>query len=280
MLSRRTRLITRLTGLAFFGLGAILLGVPAWAAERFPWGVSPFVAMTIGGWCLGTAAAAWIGGAGGRVWDSLPVLAYLWAFGAAEVAVLVAFRANLHRDVALAPLYVGALAGALLSGASGLIDLVRLRAAGAEAERDDAESDRDNAGGRIPTSIRVALLGLALFLAALTLGGLLAGAVGASTSGKIFPQPLTLFTVRAFAAFYAALCIAALLVVARPTRAAAARLGIVGLALIVPILGAAFLNFGEFDIANKPLGLLYLGAYLVVLVPSIPFVWRNRPLAA
>ena len=273
MLSRRTRLITRLTGLAFVGLGAILFVAPAWAAERFPWGVTPFVAMTIGGWCLGTAAAAWIGGGGRAFGDSLPVLVYLWAFGAAELAVLVVFRGTLHRDVLLAPVYVGALGGALLSAASGLIDLLRLRAAGEPIES-------EGAAVVTPTPIRVALLALTLFLAALTVGGSLAGAIGASTSGKVFPQPLTLFTVRAFAAFYASLCLATLAVVVRPTRAAAVRLGIVGVALIVPIVGAALANLKEFDLANRPFGLLYLGAYLVVLVPSIPFVWRNRALVS
>ena len=134
MLSRRTRLITRGTAVAFLVLGLALLVAPAWAAERFPWGVTPFVAMTIGGWCLGTATAAWIGSRAVPVTSVLPVLAYLWAFGAAELLVAVAFRSKLQRDVLLAPLYIGALAAALLSAVAGLIDLVRLRASAQVAD--------------------------------------------------------------------------------------------------------------------------------------------------
>ncbi len=46
-------------GGGFGALGVVLFVAPAWSAERFPWGVSDFVAMTIGGWCIGSAVLAW-----------------------------------------------------------------------------------------------------------------------------------------------------------------------------------------------------------------------------
>ena len=53
-------------------------------------------------------------------------------------------------------------------------------------------------------------------------------------------------------------------------------LAIAGIALIVPILAAAVLNLGAFDFAGRPLGIVYLAAYVVVLVPSIVYLVRHR----
>jgi hypothetical protein len=39
------------------------------------------------------------------------------------------------------------------------------------------------------------------------------------------------------------------------------------------------LNLGAFDFAGRPLGILYLAAYLVVLIPAGVFLWRHRALA-
>jgi hypothetical protein len=109
--------------------------------------------------------------------------------------------------------------------------------------------------------------------------GFLAGQGGLSTTGQIFPEPLTLFTVRAFAAFYLALAVGLVALLLRPRAASGFMLGIAGVALIVPILAAAFLNLGAFDFAARPLGILYLAAYLVVLFPAAAFLWRHRGLA-
>ncbi|HET7181754.1 MAG TPA: hypothetical protein VFI15_05925, partial [Candidatus Limnocylindrales bacterium] len=110
----------------------------------------------------------------------------------------------------------------------------------------------------------------------LAVGGFLAGDGGLSTTGKVFPEPLTLFTVRGFAAFYLALAIGIGALLVRPGVGTAVMLGIAGIALIVPILVAAILHLGAVDFAGRPLGILYLAAYAVVLVPSILFVVRHR----
>ena len=128
----------------------------------------------------------------------------------------------------------------------------------------------------LPMLDRRLLLALLVFVTALSVGGFLAGAGGLSTTGQIFPEPLTLFTVRAFAAFYLALSIGIGALLLRPGVASGFMLGIAGIGLIVPILGAALLNLGAFDFAGRPLGILYLAAYAVVLVPSALFVLRHR----
>jgi hypothetical protein len=56
-------------------------------------------------------------------------------------------------------------------------------------------------------------------------------------------------------------------------------LGIAGVGLIVPIVAAAVLNLGAFDFGARPLGILYLASYLIVLVPAGIFLWRHRALA-
>jgi hypothetical protein len=64
----------------------------------------------------------------------------------------------------------------------------------------------------------------------------------------------------------------------RPGRSSAVLFGLAGVALIVPILAAAVLNIGAFDFGGRPLGGLYLAAYVVVLVPTVAFIVRNRDL--
>ncbi|HEY4691389.1 MAG TPA: hypothetical protein VIK33_18925 [Anaerolineae bacterium] len=59
MLSPTSRLLTRLMAVLYAVLGVILFFVPEWSAANFAWKVSPFVAMTMGGWCLGNAYFAW-----------------------------------------------------------------------------------------------------------------------------------------------------------------------------------------------------------------------------
>ena len=81
-------------------IGVVFVAAPSWSQERFPWLVSDFVTMTIGGWRLGyrvpgrggRPAAVDLGGA------VHPSLVYLWAFGALELGVAVWFRDLLRTD--------------------------------------------------------------------------------------------------------------------------------------------------------------------------------------
>ena len=60
-LSSRVQYLLAATAVAYVVVGLPLFFAPEWASEHFAWRVSPFVAMTAGGWCLGTAAFALVG---------------------------------------------------------------------------------------------------------------------------------------------------------------------------------------------------------------------------
>lgn len=264
VLAPRTRAAIRIGAVLYIVLGLVLFAAPQWSASVFPWNVSPFVAMTVGGWTLGNGVAARFAGTDGPATRVMPVLVYLTAFAAAQLLVVIAFRGALRVEILTVP-YLLTLAFTLIAGAFGILEL-RSKPAIVIDEGDEP----------ISRIVRRLLIGLALFVAALAVGGFLAGTGGLSTTGKIFPEPLTLFTVRSFAAFYLALAIGIVALLARPRAASGVLLGIAGVALIIPILAAAILNIGAFDFAGRPLGILYLAAYTVVLVPALAFLWRHR----
>lgn len=267
MLAPKTRAAIRVGALLYLGLGLVLFAVPEWAASVFPWSVTPFVAMTIGGWSLGNGVGAWFAAARGPAARVTPVLVYLTVFAAAQLLVVVAFRNALKLDVILVVPYLLTLGVTLISSAFGLLEL---RSTPAIVLDEDEPISRP---------VRLLLGALTVFVGALAIGGFLAGPGGVSTTGKIFPEPLTLFTVRAFAAFYASLAVGIAALLVRPRTTSAFLLGIAGVALIIPITAAAVLNIGAFDFIERPLGILYLAAYVAVLFPAVGFMWRHRDLA-
>ncbi len=96
MLSLVSRILTYALSLLYAVTGAALFVLPDQMAPVFAWKVTPFMAMTVGGWCLGNAWLAWITA---RRWEWRLVytsLIYLWIFGLIEIAVLIAFRAKLR----------------------------------------------------------------------------------------------------------------------------------------------------------------------------------------
>lgn len=267
MLAPTTRATIRIGAVLYILLGLVMFAAPAWSASVFPWSVSSMVAMTIGGWTLGNGIGAWFASAPGPVTRVMPVLVYLTVFAAAQLLVIIAFRAALRLDAILAIPYLVTLVFTLIAGAFGILELRKTEAV---VITEDPPLSRE---------VRLLLAALTVFVGALAVGGFLAGQGGLSTTGQIFPEPLTLLTVRAFAAFYLALAVALAALLLRPGAASAFTLGIAGVALIVPILIAAFLNLGAFDLVARPLGTVYLAAYLVVLFPAVAFLWRHRDLA-
>jgi len=268
MLSRGARLMHRATAVAYLGFGGLLFLAPSWSAERFPWTVSPFVAMTIGGWCIGVTCFTWLGGRHGPIGAVLPVLAFAWVFGLSEIAVLFVERPVFQTDAPLAVPYALALILTLASGGIGLLELLH-RAAGG----DDIHGDRHLG---VPATTRVTVLALAIGLAALAVGVGVSDVVGVATSGKVFPEPVTLFTVRAFAALNLSMAIGALVAGLRESRAATAWLALAAVFLLAPTLIAALTHLGAFDLENRPLGALYLGGYAVLLAVSGAYAWTHR----
>ena len=120
MLSTLSRFLTYLLAALYAVLGALLFFMPEQLAPVFAWKVTPFMTMTIGGWCLGNA---WLAFFAARRWKWEKVftsLLYLWLFGVGELLVLFFFRDKLVLKHPVAWLYLVTLltnAGAAYVGA-------------------------------------------------------------------------------------------------------------------------------------------------------------------
>ncbi len=113
-------------------------------------------------------------------------------------------------------------------------------------------------------SARVFGIAFVIFVGFLGIYGMVApnGAVG--TSGGIFPEVMSDFTLRSFGAFYLSLALGATVLLAERNLATQLHHGFASSGLIVAITAAAFLNLKLFDFVARPGGLAYFGAYLVV----------------
>jgi hypothetical protein len=267
MLARPSTLLLWLAAAALGVVGALAFVVPAQAASDFPWKVGPFLAMTIGGWCLGTAAIAADAARDPRLGRIVPMLAYLWLFGAGQLVVLVAFRDKFQAHALLTYPYLLGLLALLASSAIGLIDWIRRRPAvyGAEV-----------GGAPAPAWARYIGLIFTVAVGALVAGALIVGPNGAAATGGFFPEPMTLFSLRAFAAFFLAL--GATGIAAFPARSLETFVDIsrAGLYLTVPITVASLLNLNLFDFGARPGGIVYLGAYIGVDIGLLLALLRAR----
>lgn len=267
MLSPLLRRLTLLLAILYAALGLILFLAPVWSAANFSWKISSFVAMTMGGWCFGNAYHAWESARIGRWSIVYPSLIYLWVFGILELLVLFLFRELLILNVPLAWPYILTLGLTVVATIAGIVTWLRER------------PSLTQVGLAVPLWIRPVIIFFVVFVGLLALLGGRAQSGGLSTEGGIFPQPLTLFTVRAFAAFYAALAFSALPLIWTRNLAPWLLYVRAGLGLLIPILLAALLHLDQFDFANRPGGLLYIGAYVAALVVAIFIlaVYRRQP---
>ena len=265
MLSATSRTLTRLSAICYLLLGTVLFLAPQWSFGQFPWNVSAFVVMTIGGWCLGNAVFAW---QSARIWDwrrVYPSLIYLWLFGLFEAAVLIAFRDRVSVGSLVAFGYLVTIGVNVLAAVVGIVDWARLR------------PTMQVEGIPVPGYVRGLIIFFNINLSILALGGLLAQTGGLSTEGGIFPEPLTLFSIRAFAAFFAAIWLSAMPLIWARNLTPMFAYGLAGIILILPILIAALVNFDKFDFSNRPGGILYVGAYLFTLIVTAWGLWYYRP---
>ena len=264
MLSSTSRLLTRLMAVLYGVLGLILFLTPESSSTVFAWRVAPFSMMTIGAWCLGNAVHAWDAA---QRWDwsvTYPSLVYLWAFGLLQGVVLVAFSANMTLNGFQAWLYLAALLVNVIAAVLGIIDAIRLRPQPAVVGAPVA------AWVRVAT---VAFVGLAAFIA---FGTIIARAGGAVTQGGFFPDQMTLFTVRAFGAFYAAVGIGAIPLIWARGMGPILGYGRNGIAFVVTITAAALFYFNQFDFATRPGGAFYLGVYVVLFIGAVFLLLRDR----
>ncbi len=230
-------------GLVFFvwpGPVGLSFGGPG-APANFPWNATPFVAQTIGGWAIGTGLIALDAALRWDVVSNYAGLLYLWAFSLLQMLVVVLFRNALWTDHWLSWPYLLALIIGVASAVPGVPLVFRARA-------------QLTQGPGVPVLVKLFAGFVAVVLALLTL---VLGIHDTSIDGRtVFPDILTVFTVRAFSAFFLALFVGVCSIFLSRRPETWVTLARMGLYLVVPITLAAFLNIGVFDFAKRPGGLI------------------------
>jgi len=117
---------------------------------------------------------------------------------------------------------------------------------------------------RVP---RATVTAFVVFVGFLGVYGMLASPGAIGTNGGIFPETMSAFTLRSFAAFYLSLALAVLPFLWERSLPPLLHHSFASYGLIVMITIAAIANIGAFDFAGRPGGMLYIGAYLVVGIP-------------
>jgi hypothetical protein len=266
MLSSVSRILTYLSAALAFVTGGFLFFAPEQFAPVFAWKVTPFMVMTIGAWCLGNAwLAFWI--ARRWRWADVQVAAvYLWMFGLLETGVLIAFRDKLVLAHPVAWLYVAMIAIMLLNSVVGIVDWLRLRPASAPV-------------GQHAGTITIVLAWVFfIFVCFLGLYGLFVPMGGVGTSGGIFPEVMSAFTLRAFGAFYLSLGVPVFLLLRTRSLDAILFYSIAAYMLIIIVTAAALVYLRLFNFATAPGSLAYFGAYVGVgiVIAIIMFQQRDR----
>jgi hypothetical protein len=262
MLSNTARWLTYLLAILYAIVGFFLFILPGQLAPVFAWKVTPFMTMTIGGWCLGNAWLAWITA---RRWQWSLVystLIYLWLFGLGELLVLFNFRDKLVLVHPIAWLYLVTLVVNALTAVIGIIDWLRIRPV------------LTSSGSSFTLSQNAAVIAFVLFVGFLGLYGSFAQIGAPGTNGGIFPEAMSLFTLRSFGMFYLSLALGVVPYLWNKNVRAILHHGFAAYGLIIFITIAAFVYIGLFDFAAKPGGLAYFVAYLAVGIPLL-FVFRK-----
>lgn len=262
MLSTLSRFLTYLLAALYAVLGALLFLMPEQLAPVFAWKVTPFMTMTIGGWCLGNA---WLAFFAARRWKWEKVfisLFYLWIFGVGELLILYFFRDKLVLKHPIAWLYLITL---ITNGAAayvGVVEVVRYRPTLPPATA-------------TTNSLQFTLLaGFVVFVGFLGIYGCAVQVGALGTNGGIFPEVMSLFTLRSFAVFYLSLSLSVTPLLRYRSLDTFLSHGFVSYGLIVFITSAAFVYLRLFDFAEKPGGLLYIGAYLAVGVAFLIYFFK------
>ena len=260
MLSRACYLSTVLVAAAYALLGAVLFVAPSWSAHHFPWHVSPFLAMTMGGWYVGTAAYA---GSAARHWrwtSAYALLLYVWAFGIGQ-GILLAIHTDVIRSSAtLTWPYVAVFGLAGVSAVVGIADALRVRPG--------MDGDPDKVGP-LPRALSTVFVAVVIVLALPLVDGY-------QHPGSIWPGPLTLISAQGFSVFFLSLALSAAPLVLVGRREPMRLYGDAGLVLSGAILIATFVFIDRFHFGKHPGGLLYVGLYVAVFVVTARQVMTIR----
>ena len=261
MLSNGSRLLTYALSACYLVLGAALFLLPQQMAPNFAWKVTGFMTMTIGGWCLGNA---WLAFFTARRWEwhlVYPGLVYLWAFGVLEGLVVILFRDRLQLTHPIAWLYLLTIAINVIAAVLGVIDWLRLHPSRLEGEQ-------------LTGLMRFLIVGFIVFVGFLGIWGLTAEIGDPATNGEIFPEVMSLFTLRSFGAFYFALTVGMLPLLFEKQRLPFLNYAFLAFGLILIITAAAFVYLRLFDFRSHPFGALYFAAYIVAGLFCIYLFWN------
>lgn len=260
MLSNLSRSLTFATALLYGVLGTALFILPEQLAPVFAWKVTAFMTMTIGGWCLGNAWLAFISAWRGDWKRIYPSLVYLWLFGISQMLVVASFRENLKLEHPIAWLYLLTLAVNVLAALVASVDWLRIRPS--------------HAFSGPALTPRWPVFAFVFFVGFLGLYGLTAPIGAPGTNGGIFPEIMSLFTLRSFGAFYFCLALGTVPLFWEKNLQTALHQAFSAYGLIFFITLAGFVYIGLFDFSARPGGLAYFGAYLIVGIPLL-FVFRR-----
>jgi len=251
VLERAWRTLLLVAAALFLVIGIPSFLAPDWAASEFPWRVGPFLAQTIGGWSLGTAAIAAHAAYFARPRRIYPLLIYCTLFGTGQLVVVLAFADKLQTSHLLTYPYLGGLLAMIGAGlAVGYSWLT-------------TPPGIDNTRRRPLWWARLLVILVGGFVALLALGAFMAGPDGTTARGEVFPEAMGLFSIRAFCAFLFALTTAILSALLSRDLAPYRALTFAGLYLVLPITFAALLNLSRFSF-SLPGTMLYLLAYAII----------------
>lgn len=263
MLSNTSRMITYLLSALYGVLGFLLFFFGQQLAPVFAWNVTAFMAATMGGWCLGNAWSAFFTA---RRWDwklVYPSLIYLWVFGLSELAVLLAFRDRVVLEHPVAWLYVATIGLNAFAAVLGIYEWGRLR------------PGREAFGPPAGPYHYFLLAAFVLIVGGLAVYGLYARIGDPGTNGGVFPEVMSLFTLRAFAAFYLSLCVSAAVLLRERNLTPMLHYGFSSYMLVLAITAAIFMYFALFDFAANPGQYIYVGAYFLIGIPLTITILRE-----
>jgi hypothetical protein len=239
-------------------LGLFLFFFSRSLAPVFAWTVTAFMACTMGGWCIGNAWSAFITA---RRWEwkfVYPSLVYLWMFGLSELIVVIAFRDKLSLQHPIAWLYLITIGLNAIAALFGVYEWLRLRPA-------------HETFGPQARPFHYALISIFVaIVAGLAFYGLYAQIGDVGTNGGVFPEVMSLFTLRAFAVFYLSLCMSAGILLRERNLLTMLSYGYSSYILVIAITAAIFVYFDLFDFSAHPGQLIYVGAYFLI---GIPLTW-------
>jgi hypothetical protein len=258
MLSSLSRSLTYLLAFLYGILGILMFLFSSQLAPVFAWKVTPFMTATMGGWCIGNA---WSAFHAARRWNwnlVYPVLIYLWVFGLAELAVLIAFRDKLVLEHPIAWLYLITIGLNALAALLGVYQWLRLR------------PGHETFGPQARPFHYMLIAVFVAIVAGLAIYGLFAQIGDPGTNGGVFPEIMSLFTLRAFAAFYLSLSVSAAVLLRERNLQTMLTYGFSSYLLVIAITAAIFVYFQLFDFSAHPGQLIYVGAYFLI---GIPLTW-------